>query len=149
MTTSSEYAIFDIDGCCLSNEGRLHLLPAGAAYHAAWATDKPIKAGVAVYTALMMSGIKGVFLTARPISAESVTRHQLSLLFPGLTYTLLMAPRNQKDHAAFKARSLKDYVEKQGASLEDVVVCFDDNIDVVAAYRELGLVAYQTAKGWK
>lgn len=147
---NTKYAVFDIDGCCLNNEARLHLWPMNkAVFEESWQLDVPIEAGVAVYTSLMLAGFNGVFLTARPIHLELATKLQLRELFPGLDYTLLMAPRSQEDHATFKVKSLKDYLSRQNASLSDVLLCFDDNIDVVDAYRKEGLIAYQTAKGWK
>ena len=145
-----KYAIFDIDGCCLDSTRRLPLIEKDyPAYVQAWHLDEPIDAGVATYSALMRAGFTGVFITARPVDQEVDTKVQLGLLFEGHNYHLLMAPRWQADHATFKLRTLRSFLKKHQASYSDVLVCFDDNIEVIAAYRNAGFVAYQTAEGWK
>ena len=78
------YAVFDIDGCCVDNTLRLHLLNPqdnNAAFHAAYHLDMPIPAGVAVYSALMRSSLNIVFLTSRHESHRDYTAEQLRTLF--------------------------------------------------------------------
>jgi ribonucleotide monophosphatase NagD (HAD superfamily) len=144
------YAIFDIDGCCIDCTHRLPLIDTDYdAFVAAWRQDRPIAAGVAVYSSLMKAGIRGVFITARPVSQADATRAQLDQIFPGFKYDLIMAPSQQVNHGDFKMASLKKFLANRGHSLSTVLVCFDDNTDVIETYRKAGLVAYQTAEGWK
>jgi hypothetical protein len=149
--TKSKYVIFDIDGCCIDITNRLPYLVSGdyATFRRLWRTDKPIEAGVAVYTALMDAGFQGVFLTARKHDLEGMTREQLKPLFPGFGYHLLMAEKYHEDHSQYKIDRLKEFLADQGATLDDVLLCFDDNLDVVKRYREAGLKAYLTDEGWK
>lgn len=149
MNKKKFIAVFDIDGCCIdSSERWLRYGHDRKEYEDNWELDKPIPAGTAVYLSLMKCGIFGLFLTARTSSQSVGTYAQLDTLFPGCEYELVMAPNPQSNHSVFKVTALRQYLSSNGLGLDDVLVCFDDNIDVVGAYRDLGLVAYQTAKGW-
>lgn len=149
--TKSKYVIFDIDGCCIDLTARLPYLINGdhETFRSLWRTDKPIEAGVAVYSALMKAGFIGVFLTARNHSLEGVTREQLQPLFPGFGYHLLMADKYHEDHSQYKIDRLKEFLADKGATFDDVLLCFDDNLDVIQRYRAEGLKAYLTDEGWK
>lgn len=148
-----KYAIFDIDGCCVDNTLRLHLLDPtdnNEAYHAAHDMDVPIPAGVAVYSALMRSGLNIVFLTSRHEDHRDYTAEQLRTLFGvGLLHrcraSLLMRQDSDKEpDPVFKLKALA----REGIHPSDVLIAFDDRPSIVAAYREAGIVAYQTAEGW-
>lgn len=148
---TQKYAIFDIDGCCVDISARLPYLVDGdhETFQSMWTTDKPIEAGVAVYTSLMMAGFHGVFLTARNIALHGITLQQLRPLFPNLPFTLLMAESANDDHAKYKVDQLNSFLKRNNATLDDVLVCFDDNLAVIEAYRNIGLTAYLTDEGWK
>jgi hypothetical protein len=60
-----------------------------------------------------------------------------------------MAEKHHEDHSQYKIDRLKEFLADQGATLDDVLLCFDDNLDVVKRYREAGLKAYLTDEGWK
>ena len=147
------YAVFDIDGCCIDYSPRLHLLNPqdnNAAFHAAHGMDVPIPAGVAVYSALMRSSLNIVFLTSRHESHRDYTAEQLRTLFGAdllhsCRASLLMRQDSDKEpDPVFKLKALA----REGIHPSDVLIAFDDRPSIVAAYREAGIVAYQTAEGW-
>ena len=148
-----KYAIFDIDGCCIDNSLRLHLLDPtdnNAAFHHAYHLDTPIQAGVKVYAALMRSGVTGVFLTSRHESHRDYTATQLRQLFGvellarNRSELLMRLAEDTEPDPVFKLKALA----REGIHPSDVLIAFDDRPSIVAAYREAGIVAYQTAEGW-
>lgn len=149
LNGKSKIAVFDIDGCCIDSSARWIASEGDhAKYEQLWRMDTPIEAGVEVYSALMKAGIHGLFLTARQYTQKVSTKQQLGNLFPDLDYSLLMSPELQEDHALFKANALFRWVTQRGLSLDNVLICFDDHTEVIDSYRNLGLTAYHTAKGW-
>lgn len=152
LSSMKNYVVMDIDGCCLDNRDRLPLLDqkdGHLAYHAAYALDIPIPAGVAVYSSLMKAGHIPVFLTSRHEKNRDYTMEQLTHLFGDLleksNAVLLM--RQEVDFEldpVFKLKALT----RQGVHPDEVLVAFDDRPSVVEAYRKVGIVAYQTAEGW-
>ncbi len=148
--SDKKYMLFDIDGCCLNPEKRIHHLLNGdpEKYESLWHLDEPIAAGISVYKSLMDSGVAiPVFNTARREAQRASTTYQLNMLFPEHAgkYELWMRPDNTsstaypawklKTEQLFKFRSIKP---------SDVLIAFDDENKVIKAYRAAGIVAYQT-----
>lgn len=90
------------------------------------------------------------FLTSRHEDHRNYTAEQLRTLFGvGLLHrcraSLLMRQDSDKEpDPVFKLKALA----RKGIHPSDVLIAFDDRPSIVAAYREAGIVAYQTAEGW-
>lgn len=146
-----KYAIFDIDACCLDNSARIDMLLAGdhKGYHANWQLDVPIPQGVAIYSAIMdMPDIAPVFVTARSAKQRAITVIQLTALFGeqrmSRSKLLMRHPTNTKRDEDLKLA----LIAEAGIAYDEIFICFDDRPCIIEAYRNAGLVAYQTAKGW-
>ena len=146
-----KYVILDIDGCCLDNAERIDHLHAGdlETFYLEWEKDKPIEQGVLVYSMLMDNPeIECVFVTARPEQVRLQTLAHLTILFGAQRIEkckLLMRPnKDQRIDTELKL----NLILESGIDFKDVFLCFDDRLSVIEAYRNNGMIAYQTNAGW-
>lgn len=137
--------------CCLNHEERIEHWHAGnmELFYSMWRTDKPIEQGVLIYSALMATvNLKCVFVTSRQEFIRTDTLEHLTLLFGEDRMSrcdLLMRPNGDpRPDTQLKL----DLIREAGIDFKDVFICFDDRPSVISAYREQGMVAYQTAVGW-
>jgi len=137
-------ALFDIDGCCAdSSERHKHLKTDEDLYFSLHHTDKPIEQGVLIYGLLMdVPKLRKVFITGRGAEQRETTELLLAEMFPDCEYELLMRPTGDRRPAEIVKREL---MELNDIDPEDVLIAFDDDADVIAMYRSLGITAYQTA----
>lgn len=143
--------IADIDGCCIDNTERLahYNEKAMDTYESLHHLDTPIQQGVEVYKAFLDNpAFRVAFITGRQERQRVVTYLQLSSLFGSHLLTgvpLIMRPNHifSKDVpcSVLKPQLLLDH----GYTFEEVFLAFDDHTDIVNAWRERGIVAYQTA----
>lgn len=145
----SKWLVFDIDGCIFDPLERIPHFLAGDhdQYHALWETDKPIPQGIAAYSAMMkIPDARALFVTGRAERARAYTEQQLRSVFD-FEFTLLMRPNHISGHDLHD-RELKPWLLSTiGLKPSDIFLVFEDRNSVVHAWRELGVMCYQTAWG--
>lgn len=140
-------ALLDIDGCCVDSTFRNeHVDVDFARYLALHTTDKPILQGVLIYSMLMeIPDMRCIFITSRGEEQRETTEALLATMFDGHEYEVLMRAEGDRRKDAIVKREI---IEKAGIEAEDVFIAFDDRPVIVDMYREMGIVAYQTAVGY-
>lgn len=141
--------IFDIDGCCVSVDGRVQDYIDGdiEAYHAKHHTDVPIPQGVLTYSMLLKySGQRCVFVTQRGEEAREYTTAQLQTLFPFLDkIELLMTPVDGKPDDVEEHDVKLWMCEQHGIYPKNILMVFEDRQMIVDMWRRNGVIVYQTA----
>lgn len=166
-----KFAVLDIDGCLLDITHRLRNWDLastgveGAGFYDNAHLDKIIPAGRAVYLGLHLAGLRLIFITGRSRKYKELTRQQILTALPELrdvefdlltryapydAFRTLPSGRRVRAYSdgEYKVAALNRALAHHKATYADVVIGVDDNTDVVAAYRKLGIVAYQTTEGW-
>jgi hypothetical protein len=143
----------DIDGCCNNLDYRWKMFQSGDwdydRYVRSMPFDEHIPAGVAIYKAMMDAGHRCVFITARSLNQYKATFAQLKKMFEDRHFELWMPPSYEFGDKKPADADLKiQMLKERGVDPMDVLVAFDDRPSVIAAYRELGIVAYHTAVGY-
>ena len=147
--------VADIDGCCISVERRLHhwLNNDVDAFAAAWHTDEPIPAGVAMYQLLLDDPqFHVLFVTAR---WEKWRWHTLATLWRHVcpyikSSQLLMRPDHMPGIVGPMPSAFKPWLlEAHGYKVSDVFLAFDDSQSIIDGWRALGVTAYLTAGNHK
>lgn len=151
-----QIVVFDIDGCCLDPSERLPHLISGdyETYLKMWETDKPIRQGVAIYSAFLMSpAYTCLFITSRSEGDRANTTTQLTRLFgPQLMQRARILMRDN-DYEGGRTRNVSEYdikpmlLQEAGYKLSEVFLAFDDRDIVVKGWRDRGVTCYQTDYG--
>lgn len=139
-----KFILLDIDGCLINMESRWEKLKTQQItwdQYNSWAVmsqDKVIPQGKALYSTLLKSTDQEcVFVTAREEQQRANTYMQLKthLDFRG---RLLM----RKDGDPYVPTTKLEILERCRIEPEDVAFAIDDDINMVQAYRSLGICAY-------
>ena len=143
-----KFVLMDIDGCVLDIDHRVPFLEVGdyEAFVAHHIYDTPIEPGAHIYANFLDDpNFVCVFVTSRSEANRDWTLKQLRQLFGDVDFNLLMRPINNMDEDP--ALKLK-LIAEANIKPNQVFIAFDDRPSVVAAYRRLGIISYQTAEGW-
>ena len=152
--------VFDIDGCLVSNEHRLHLIKdkKWAEYFAAWEGDKPIAQGIVICRAFLRSKhYRVIFITSRSERSRETTLIQLQRFVDKKIKStqLFMRPNGVYDSARVAPSNAKGIVpdtelklqllKSAGYTPEDVFFLYEDKTATVETWRAQGVVVLQPA----
>lgn len=149
MNKQARYAVFDIDNCLANDMHRRHLINRDKegderwnAYHEAAHLDAPSKAAITLIEMWIRNGVDIVYCTGRPEQFRRMTAHWLHKNVGNHTFTLLM--RKDGNHEpAYKIKV--GMLAAVGLTPENVEICYDDNMAVLASYQVAGYQAERLA----
>lgn len=140
--------IIDLDGTLCDVSHRTHLVkqspPDWPAFFDACVDDTPNPAVVALITMARESGHEIIYVSGRPETHRKQTEAWLQNHWLGGWARLLMRPAGDYRQDAIVKREL---YETHIRGRYDVLFAVDDRDQVVAMWRDLGLVCFQVAEG--
>ena len=132
-----QIAIFDLDGCISDDTERKKFLPDYAEYHDRLDQD-PVMNHMLVIGQHEL-GREIVFLTARPETYRVQTLKWLYKAFgDDLVDQCRLLMRDNSDHRKSPAMKLHRLIT-EGIACEEIVIAYDDRVDVLAAYKTYGI----------
>lgn len=136
-------ALLDIDHTISDAAWRDHLLGQWDEYHAAAPEDKPIDSIVELVHALHEARWYLCGLTTRPEKWRQITMEWLLKHKIPMDELLMRANDDYRSSAESKVAA----IQAKFPNLNEVTLIIDDNIQVIEAFRALGLTALQTYAG--
>lgn len=139
-----KYILLDIDGCIIDLSLRWQALQRGEItveeYERIWRSDKLLRAGVALYKALLTSYPQDcLFVTARKERQRSATVDALRA-FLGVDGTPLLM---RADDAAYVPSTKLEILRNAKISPKDVLFAVDDDPMILNAYQSVGIDTLQ------
>lgn len=151
----SQVAIFDLDGCVSDDEWRLGLIKDGARdgdahdkfedYHLHLLNDRPLNCGAELLRLAVRTGVKIVFITARPENHYLNTKLWFEKRFgfvEKVEYLLYMRLKGDtRTSVELKRDAIRKVKSEARGNGMEIVAAFDDRQDVIEMYQEEGIYA--------